>query len=353
MKIIIKDELKTICSNKNGLHKYFGWPSVAKLQDGSLAMVASGFRLTHICPFGKVILSRSYDEGKTWTAPEIVMDTYLDDRDGGIMTFGDKGVMITSFNNAVSFQRNYQGKSEYRKGYLDEVSVIPDAEKYLGSTMIVSNDGGKTFGEIKMLPISSPHGPCVLPDGKILYVGRLFHDVNSVSHIECHIIDADGNSEMRGRIEDVSPDLLSCEPHAIVLPDGKIVVHIRVQDNNGQIFTLYQSVSTDNGYTFSKPEKLLGDKGGSPAHLILHSSGELISVYGHREEPLGIKAMFSSDGGDSWDTDNIILGNEPCPDLGYPCSVELSNGDILTVLYTREPGKTYGVIRQVIWNFEK
>jgi len=132
MKIIIKETLKTICSNENGLHRYFGWPSVAKLQNGSLAMVASGFRLTHICPFGKVILCRSYDEGKTWGAPEIIMDTCLDDRDGGIMTFGDNGVIVTTFNNAISFQRQYQGNSEYRKGYLDEVSVMPNAEKYLG-----------------------------------------------------------------------------------------------------------------------------------------------------------------------------------------------------------------------------
>jgi hypothetical protein len=353
MKIIIKESEKTICNNKNGLHKYFGWPSVARLQDGSLAMVASGFRLAHVCPFGKVILCRSYDEGKTWSAPEVIMDTYLDDRDAGIMTFGENGVIVTTFNNAIEFQREYQGNSEYRKGYLDEISLIPDSQKHLGSYMIVSSDGGKTFGDIKMLPISSPHGPCVLPDGKILYVGRLFHDSNSVSHIECHVIDAEGNSEFRSRIEDVSPDLLSCEPHAIALPDGKIVVHIRVQNESNTVFTIYQSLSTDNGYTFSKPQKLLSDKGGSPAHLLKHSSGKLISVYGHRERPYGIKAMFSDDDGESWDIDNIIIGDEPCADLGYPCSVELSNGDILTVLYAREPGEEYSVIRQVIWNFEK
>jgi hypothetical protein len=316
-------------------------------------MVASGFRLAHVCPFGKVILCRSYDEGKTWSAPEVIMDTYLDDRDAGIMTFGENGVIVTTFNNAIEFQREYQGNSEYRKGYLDEISLIPDSQKHLGSYMVVSDDGGRTFGDIKMLPISSPHGPCVLPDGKILYVGRLFHDSNSVSHIECHVIDAEGNSEFRSRIEDVSPDLLSCEPHAIALPDGKIVVHIRVQNESNTVFTIYQSLSTDNGYTFSKPQKLLSDKGGSPAHLLKHSSGKLISVYGHRERPYGIKAMFSDDDGESWDIDNIIIGDEPCADLGYPCSVELSNGDILTVLYAREPGEEYSVIRQVIWNFEK
>ncbi len=356
MKINITKSIKTIASNEHGLHKYFGWPSVAKLQDGSLAMVASGFRLSHICPFGKVIMCRSYDEGDTWTAPEIIMDTPLDDRDGGITVFGEKSVLVTSFNNHVNFQRNYQGTSDYRRGYLDEVEKMKDFEKYLGSTLIFSHDGGKTFGEIMKAPISSPHGPCELSDGKLFYVGRLFHDVNSISHIECHILNTDGTTEFRSRIDDIAPDLLSCEPHAIQLPSGRILVHIRVQEKTGsdrKCFTIYQSVSDDNGYTFTKPVQILDDKSGSPPHILYHSSGAIISVYGRREAPYGIRAMFSYDDGESWDTENIILGDEPSPDLGYPCSVELSDGNILTVLYTREPEKNYSVIRQVVWNFEK
>ena len=34
---------KVICSNPNSFHNYFAWPSVARLHDGRLAMVASGF----------------------------------------------------------------------------------------------------------------------------------------------------------------------------------------------------------------------------------------------------------------------------------------------------------------------
>ena len=39
------------------------------------------------------------------------------------------------------------------------------------------------------------------------------------------------------------------------------------------------------GYTFSDPIALLDVKGGAPAHLLMHSSGTLISVYGYREAP--------------------------------------------------------------------
>ncbi len=354
MNITIKEDAKIICSNPNGIHNYFGWPSVARLQDGSLMAVASGFRIAHVCPFGKVVALRSYDEGKSWTAPEVIIDTPLDDRDGGVMTFGENGVIITSFNNTPSFQRKHpQLKPTYANAYLDEVEKNDNWKKFLGSTLAVSEDGGKTFKGPYVVPISSPHGPCELSDRTVLYVGRLFDDVGAESHIECHTLTSDGKTELRSRIEDISPELLSCEPHAVQLKNGRIVVHIRVQDYKGKVFTIYQSVSDDMGHTFTKPVKLLADKGGSPAHLIEHSSGVLISVYGYREAPYGVRAMISRDNGETWETDIVITDKEPTPDLGYPASVELEDGNILTVFYTRESKTSASVIKQIVWNFNE
>ena len=68
MKVKIIEKAKTICSNPSGIHNYFGWPSVARLSDGALMAVASGFRIAHVCPFGKVVGIKSYDEGKSWNA---------------------------------------------------------------------------------------------------------------------------------------------------------------------------------------------------------------------------------------------------------------------------------------------
>ena len=89
MKICVK-ETKIICSNPdNPYNGYFAWPSVARLHDGKLAMVASGFRRRHVCPFGKVVMCQSDDEGKSWTKPMVIMDTPLDDRDAGILPVGE------------------------------------------------------------------------------------------------------------------------------------------------------------------------------------------------------------------------------------------------------------------------
>lgn len=44
---------------------YFGWPTVARLEDGTLVVASSGLRTEHICPWGKTVLNYSEDDGRT------------------------------------------------------------------------------------------------------------------------------------------------------------------------------------------------------------------------------------------------------------------------------------------------
>lgn len=78
----------------------------------------------------------------------------------------------------------------------------------------------------------------------------------------------------------------------------------------------------------------------------------MISTYGHRESPYGIRAMFSKDGGESWQTDAVItLGGGF--DLGYPCTVELKDGSLLTVYYAHEENNGPAVIWQQKWRLSE
>lgn len=364
MNIAIK-ETKVICANPNNPHhNYFGWPTVTRLQNGRLAMTASGFRARHVCPFGKVVMCISEDEGQSWTPPMIVLDTPLDDRDAGILPFGKNSVMITSFNNTGEMQKkwnrlrdedgNLNPRSLYINGYLYAIDWEKAEERYLGSTFVISNDGGKTFGDIKRIPITAPHGPILTNEGEILYIGRTFSKNDTVQEtdgVHAYRVFPDGTYEKLGEIPNISPELLSCEPHAVALDDGKIIVHIRVQ--NDAVFTIYQSESTDGGRTFTPAHQILSERGGAPAHLLKRRDGTLISVYGYREAPYGIKAMFSFDGGNTWDIGHDLYINGVSSDLGYPASVELTNGDILTVFYAKPTQNSPAVIMQTIWRYEK
>lgn len=367
-----------IMENPTGKHNYFAWPTVAKLQNGKLMAVASGYRIKHVCPFGKMVMSISENEGKTWTMPAPVIDTPLDDRDGGICTFGESGVIVTSFNNAAKAQRDFiQYATEhhdkeliyvnYRHEYLNLITP-EDEEKYLGITFRVSYDCGVTFGEIHKSPVSSPHGPVQLSDGTILWVGRTGGAAGENKDVPEGYIAAyrmnpeDWSMEYVGCIEPIirqEGEMVSCEPYALELPNGEIICHIRVQwegEGYRNVFTTYQSKSADGGKTWTKPVQVLtDDQGGAPAHLMLHSSGVLISTYGCRYEqpPHGIRVMFSVDNGESWDTEHIIYENNISSDLGYPSTIELSDGSLLTVFYAHEAEDSPAVIYQQRWKLKK
>lgn len=342
---------KIIMSNPESNHSYFGWPTIAKLQNGRIVVGASGYRIEHVCPFGKAVISFSDDNGESYSAPEAVIDTVLDDRDVGFTVFGEKGLIVTSFNNTIDFQRQNMPQTEECFDYINSVSKKDEAEA-LGSTFRVSTDCGKTFGKIYKAPVSSPHGPTELNDGSILWVGNVFGEHN---RIEAYLIDPEsGKSSFQGKISiDGMEHLNFYEPYAIQLPDGKIVCHIRVENYEEAIFTLYQTVSFDNGKTWSELRQIIKDDSGAPSHLFLHSSGTLIAAFSRRRLPCGIRVVLSSDGGETWSEEYTLYENYCTADLGYPSTTELDDGSLLTVFYARDSEESPAVIWQQKWELKK
>lgn len=374
MTIHIIGEPKVIISNRKSMHNFFAWPTAARLQNGKIAVVASGYRLAHVCPFGKTVVSYSEDEGETYTAAAPVIDTVLDDRDGGILAYGDKNVIVTSFTIPSEMQRRDCPKlvKEYQIKYCTEyLDMIDEAEekKVLGANFSVSKDGGVTFGKLYHSPVSSPHGPVCLADGRVLWIGNVASGkkVQAVTdnekrqilereenRVEVYEINSDGGCSYVSTLPAIYEDglkYLSFEPHAICLDDGTLLCHIRVQKDFDakEVFTIYQTESQDNGKTWSVPHRIIGETSGAPAHLMKHSSGALISSYGRRKEPYGIKVMISRDNGKTWDTEHNIYVNAKNSDLGYPSTVELKDGSLITVFYAREAEDGPAVIMQQKW----
>ncbi|MDH7569693.1 MAG: sialidase family protein, partial [Armatimonadota bacterium] len=78
---------------------YHGWPTLARRRDGELLLVYSGGREEHICPFGRVELMRSRDNGKTWSWPQVLLDTAIDDRDAGVLETAAGTLLVTTFTS--------------------------------------------------------------------------------------------------------------------------------------------------------------------------------------------------------------------------------------------------------------
>ena len=138
--------------------------------------------------------------------------------------------------------------------------------------------------------ITSPHGPCELSDGTLLWVGTVYDTDSAIKNGEntiraYKINTTDGSMEYVGEIENIDLDGTvphSCEPHAVQTADGTIIAHIRVQMSG--VFTVYQSESNDLGKTWTAPHAVLDILGGSPAHLLCTKDGTLVSTYGYRKQ---------------------------------------------------------------------
>src|SRR4051812_47960450 len=86
--------------------------------------------------------------------------------------------------------------------------------------------------------------------------------------------------------------------------------------------------------------------GGYPAHLLQLADGRLLTIYGIRRAPFGIRACLSADDGATWDVEHelIIRDDLPNSNLGYPTAVQLPDGRIFAAYYGEdETGLTHTI----------
>jgi hypothetical protein len=71
--------------------------------------------------------------------------------------------------------------------------------------------------------------------------------------------------------------------------------------------------------------------------------------YGHRRKPYGNQARLSADNGQTWSAPMTISGDGSWGDLGYPSTVELGDGSLLTVWFEALKKGQNAVLRQARW----
>lgn len=312
-------------------NRYIGWPTIAKTREGKLIVAFSGDRDAHVCPYGKTQMITSDDNGKTWSDPETITSTALDDRDAGLIQT-KRGTLLVSWFTSLAFERpNYE--AAYHKYFrIGEKIPIETKKQWLGNWVRRSEDLGKTWQEPVRTAGTAPHGPISLKNGDLLYVATLEKD-RKYSIVAEKSTDDGKSWKVIGEISRPKDYIASLvEPHVVELKSGKLIAMIRNEPKDISQCFLLQSESTDGGKTWST----MYNTGiwGYPPHLIQLSNGWLLVVYGHRRDPFSERACISRDEGKTWDIENeIILSNAASRDLGYPSSVQLDDESILTVFY--------------------
>ncbi len=363
-----------IVGRQTGMFAYQGWPTVCRDENGILYAACSGHRIAHVCPFGVNYLYTSTDEGKTWSSPSIINETDLDDRDAGILALGGGKMLMTYFHNDRSliytmcepenvWAKNHSGRPDFMlyEGMLAHWRTLDDETARAGSFIRLSDDGGKTWAPAFKVPVSSPHGPTKLKDGRLLYLGKEcasspeefseaadLYEKGAVFAFESR--DEGHSWQCIGKVD--FPD--GCaqnnihEPYAIELPDGTILGALRGdKEPVPHGFSVYFTRSEDGGRTWSHPEAT--DICGSPPHMLLHSSGAVVLTYGRRKPPFGERARISWDGGRTFGEELIIGDEADSGDLGYPSTVELSDGSLYTVYYQHFTGDKHCSILYTHW----
>lgn len=337
--------LERIMINPAKPNAYQGWPTVAALPNGDLIVVVSGGRENHVCPFGRVVMFRSADGGKTWSEGTTILDHPADDRDAGICVTNKGTILVTSFTSFAYLpallaerKRRQEGKgtwSDERFNRWNEAHKPFETEQAqraeLGCWMIRSEDGGKTWSDRYSSIVNSPHGPIQLKDGRLIYPGKKLWDNPKTIGI-CESKD-DGKTwswlANLAPIPGEDPNGQYFELHGVQADSGRIIVQIRSHASGSNQETL-QTESEDGGKTWTQIHKI--GVWGIPSHLTKLNDGRLLMTNGYRREPYGNQARISADEGRTWSQPFVISQCAPC-DLGYPTTVQLKDGTLVSVWY--------------------
>ncbi len=346
---------------------YHGWSTVVRRANGELWLSWSGGRESHVCPFGQVHAMTSRDDGKTWTFPRVLLDSATDDRDSGVLET-TKGTLIVSTFTSLAYEDHLAKATGFAdhtdKGWTTKAmppeqiakwkaaqARLSDEERKaeLGQWIIRSTDGGKSWSTRIPTIVNSPHGPIQLKDGRLLYAGKQLWTADrkiGVAESKDDGLTWQWLAEIPTRTGDKNA---YHELHAVEAADGTIIAQIRNHNEANKGETL-QTESSDGGKTWSEPHTI--GVWGLPSHLLKLRDGRLLMTYGHRRKPYGNQARLSSDNGKTWSDPILLSGDGIGGDLGYPSTVELADGTLLTVWYETMKEPKLAVLRQATWRLK-
>lgn len=318
------------------------WPKLALLPNGDV-IAAVYNQPSHGAKPGEVDLYASTDGGRTWAKR-------------GTPTRRPAGA-YGRLNHAVGVARDgavhvvgggweYDGpgpKDSYKKKKL----LRPEASR--------SADGGRTWKFGTSFP-DGADGMTLVPFGNVetgadgvLRVAAYSYNQAAKPRVDiCYVIESrdQGQTWTRGS---VIGRPAANETDLLHLGGGRWLAAARNLGRAGQpghAIDLY--ASDDDARTWRLlAEPTAGNQ--HPGDLLKLADGRVLLVYGDRRpDHLGVGAMISADGGRTWSTGMPLTTGVLTRDSGYPSSVQLADGTIVTGFYGKT--KTYpeyqlGVVR--------
>ena len=305
------------------------FPVLARTGPNALAVV---YRTgaPHVGVSGTLAVARSEDGGVSWSDPCEIAPRWDDNRNPALGVNAKGELAIAFWKARLHAYTDPDGLGLRYTGSDDERT-----HKTAGLFHGVSPDQGRGWNPFRayastLLALASPYGRILtLPDGTLLMAiyGSPREPIEGIGNISVLARSADGGQTWGD--ETLTAQGYNETSYAL-LPNGDLLAAARSESGHVAV-----SPSHDLGHTWSKPMRVTRD-GEHPADLTVLQSGRVLLTFGRRIRPMGCGALWSEDGGHTWRADHEVLlagdGVESA-DLGYPSTVQLADGHIVTALY--------------------
>lgn len=321
------------------------WPNLTQMPDGTIIVIFHN-RPSHGQSEGDVDCWASRD-GKVWkkrsTVTKHLPNTVRMNHAAGVAKNGDLIVLCSGWTNEKQASRPKQAK------FRDNI---------LRPWVMRSADGGRTWNQREAFPSTDGNWSELIPFGDI-WIGE-----DGALHTSCY------QGEFRDPTKSTKTKAwrswhLRSEDDGLTWKLGSV---IGPRHNETDIFPLGKDQwlaaaridkmelirSTDNGRTWQKPEPVTGrnEINGQLARL---ADGRLLLSYGVRVNGRrGVCAKLSRDNGRTWGDPLRLAHTADGGDCGYPSSVQLQNGQIVTAWYSSNSPEHVGYHLGVsIWSAPK
>jgi Neuraminidase (sialidase) len=326
------------------------FPVLLRLQTGRL-LVVYRYGAPHISVKGELAVSWSDDNGQTWTSPKVVVTGENDHRNPamGEMQNGD---IVLSY----CIMDGYDASGRKFKPPVNGMNQRSSRPLW----MVRSRDHGVTWDapeEIEGTRAIADKGELINAYGKIVLTrdGSALMSVYGTSKVHSpsyeYIFKSTNMGHTWSLLSTVAEQVN--ETGILALPGKQILATMRT--NKEQELTTTRSV--DGGKTWDTPI-ITTNANEHPGDLIRLRNGDILLTFGERNVPRGAAAMLSQDGGKTWDqhTRMVLADDAPIFDCGYPSSVELPDGRIVTVYYKVDDSSTAPAstkLTAVIWRLPR
>jgi hypothetical protein len=298
------------------------FPTAAMLKSGEIVVVYYDSP-DHVSPAGRISMVRSRDQGRTWSAPVVVVDGPSDERDPNIVETARGTWLVSYFESDASKSPTSQGVFVIRSTDEGKTWSAPAA---VGTTL----RGAATSARI----VQMDNGDLLLP----LY-GAIPGGADAVAAVIRSADDGltwppDGEATMAS-----AAGVNFVEPALGYLGGGRLLAMIRTEGAERAAFETY---SLDSGRTWSAATRtpLIAQASDllpvidEQKTLLVHTWGDTSGRFGDSRPTVMQVIRFREFPTARWTGEPRVLHQGHCwSDEGYPSSVRLRDGRVFTVYY--------------------